>query len=82
MMMNHSSVAKINEKSVEWVDVNLWEAEHKDETKPRLGGRLYMRTLGTAEADHQDFAWAETPRKLCRGQHHHGAQKQILREHS
>ena len=29
---------KINEIFVEWVtDVRLWEAEHKDETKPRLG---------------------------------------------
>ena len=32
---------KINEKLVEWVtDVKQWEAEHKEETKPRLGPRF------------------------------------------
>ena len=32
---------KFNEKFVECVtDVRLWEPEHKDETKPRLGPRL------------------------------------------
>ena len=37
---------KINEKFVEWVtDVRLWEAQHKDETKSRLGPRLCRRGL-------------------------------------
>ena len=42
---------KIHEKFVEWVtDVRLWEAEHKDETKPRLEPRLNKRgLLWTAE---------------------------------
>ena len=33
---------KINEKFVGWVtDVSLWEAEYKDETKPRFGPHLW-----------------------------------------
>ena len=45
-MMSHSSVARFKLKFVVWVtDVRLWEAEHKDETKPCLGPRLYRRGL-------------------------------------
>ena len=37
---------KINEQFVEWVtDVRLWEAQHKNETKSRLGPRLCRRGL-------------------------------------
>ena len=37
---------KINEKFFEWVtDVKLWEAEHKEDTTPRLGPRLHRRGL-------------------------------------
>ena len=37
---------KIGEKFFEWVTgVKLWEAEQKDETKPRHGPRLYKRGL-------------------------------------
>ena len=37
---------KINEQFVEWVtDLRHWEAEHKDETKPRVGSRLHRRGL-------------------------------------
>ena len=37
---------KLSEKFADWVtDVRLWEAEHKDETKPRLGPNLYKRGL-------------------------------------
>ena len=37
---------KINETFVEWVtDVRLWETEHKDETRRRLGPSLNRRGL-------------------------------------
>ena len=37
---------KISETFVEWVtDVRLWEAEDKEETRPRLGPRFYRRRL-------------------------------------
>ena len=68
---------QINEKFVEWVaDVRLWEAEHKDETKPRLATRLHRRgLLWTAKADHQDIAWSGRPGELHCGPHHRDAQK-------
>ena len=37
-------IGKMKEKLFEWItDVRLWEAEHNNETNPRLGPRLFRR---------------------------------------
>ena len=65
---------KISETFVELVTyVKLCEAEHKEETKPRLGPRLYRR--GLLEADHQHIGWSGRRCELLSGPHHRNAQK-------
>ena len=71
---------KINERFVEWVtDVRLWEAEHKDETKPRLEPRLFKRRLlGQPKQITKTLLSQGDPSEIHCGQHHGDAQKNGL----
>ena len=54
----------INGKFVEWTDVKLWEADHKEETKPRLGTEEDF--LDSQSRSSRHCLVRETQRTLCR----------------